>query len=78
MDEQKETTTTVNSDGQLFRRFIPITNDDDQLQAFASLYRKGISKEDIILILTTVRINYDALGISPQPLLNSLSTYLKR
>ena len=78
MSEQKETITTANSDGQGFRRFIPITNDNEQLQAFASLYEKGISKEDMILILTTVRISYDAVGISPQPLLNSLSTYLKR
>ena len=78
MSEQKETTTTANSDGQRFRYFVPITNDDEQLRAFASLYQKGISKEDMILILTTVRISYDAVGISPQPLLNSLSTYLKR
>lgn len=78
MNEQQETATTANSDGHEWRHFIPITSNDDQLQAFADLYRKGITKEQITLVLSTVRLNFEAVGISAQPLLDSLSAYLKK
>lgn len=57
--------------------FILLTDNKDQLQAFVDLYHKGITKKDMTLILSTVRLNFEALNISPQPLLKSLSAYQK-
>lgn len=73
---QKETATT--SSGEKLNHFIPLTDNEEQLQAFANLYYCGITKQQITLILSTVRLNFEALGISPQPLLDSLSTYQKK
>lgn len=78
MDNQKETAATANSDGHEWRHFIPITDNKEQLQAFADLYRQGITKEQMTLILSTVRLNFEALSISAQPLLDSLSAYQQR
>lgn len=69
MSKQKETAATANSDGNEFRHFIVITDDEAQLQAFADLYRMGITKEQIEIILSTVRLN---VGISAQPSLDTL------
>lgn len=47
-----------------WRRFVPLTNDRAQSARLAKLLDlKGLTKEDLVLILTTIGLNPDALGV---------------
>lgn len=48
----------------VWRRFVPLTEDKTQTARLAKLLdNKGLTREDLILILTTIGLNPGALGI---------------